>query len=144
MIELLVLDFDGVCTFSASELVDRAGVTLAATVRPQAEEVVTLAQERGVAVAILSNELSRGWIDDVPLLGAVDHVVCCSDNGIYKPDRRAFQRCALLAGVLPEQTLVVDDHPDNVTVAASLGMEAILFDLGLNDPWLPVNRMFDD
>ncbi len=145
MIELLVLDFDGVCTYSAAELIGRgAARTLADAVRPEVEDLVQAIRRGGVAVAVLSNELSQDWIADVPLLAAVDHVVCCSDNGIFKPDRRAFQRCVLLAGVSPESTAVVDDSRDNVTVAGSLGMTAILFDASLDDPWKPVKELFDD
>lgn len=144
MIELLVLDFDGVCTYSASELIERGSAQpLAGAVRPEAEGVVASAQNQGIAVAVLSNELSQDWISDVPLLAAVEYVVCCSDNGIYKPDRRAFQRCALLAGVRPKHTVVVDDHPDNVNVAASLGMTAVLFESALEDPWKQVKELLD-
>lgn len=125
---LLILDFDGVCTLSADELVARGELTaLAETIRPEVEAVVAAAQGAGVLVAVLSNELDRSWSAEVPLLQRVDLLVPCADNGIYKPDRRAFQRCLLLAGVAAEDTMLVDDDPDSVRVASSLAISARLF-----------------
>ncbi len=127
-VELLILDFAGVCTPSAAELIASGAPASAITIRPECESLVAQAQSAGVTVAILSNEISRDWIKDVPLLATVDHLVACSDNNIFKPDRRAFQRCLLLTGATAERTVVVDDTVDNITVAASLGMSTVLFD----------------
>ncbi len=128
-LQLLILDFEGVCTRSGAELASAdAPLSLAAAVRAEAEPIVLDAQQRGVLVMILSNEINPEWAATVPLLASVDRVVACSDNGIFKPDRRAFQRCLLLSGVAAENTLVVDDHPDNIAVANSLGMHTVLFD----------------
>ncbi len=126
-IELLILDFAGVCTPSASELrtIDAHGPI---PIRSGVSNVVTTAQEQGVTVVILSNEISTDWVLSEDLFRQVDHVVSCADNKIWKPDRRAFQRCLLLVGCDAEQTLVVDDQVDNVTVAESLGMRTVHFD----------------
>ncbi len=127
---LLILDFDGVCTYSHDEILSK-GIdvgTIENLIRPAVPDLVSAAQRAGVVVAVLSNDLPRSWIDDLDLLQNVDHVVLCSDNGILKPDRRAFQRCLLLTGSRAEHTVVVDDRRDNVTVAASLGMTAFHFD----------------
>ncbi len=126
-IRLLILDFDGVCTPSAAEHGCDEVVRELAT-RPEADDVVADAQRRGIVVAVLSNELDPAWIDELELLQTVDHVVNCADNRVFKPDRRAFQRCTLLTGARADETLVVDDQPDNVAVAQSLGMMAVLFD----------------
>lgn len=93
-----------------------------------AVSTIELAQSVGVQVAVLSNEIGADWAKEYPVLELVDHVVNCADNGIYKPDRRAFQRCLLLSDSRAERTLVVDDHRDNTTVAESLGMQVVLFD----------------
>jgi len=127
-VELLILDFAGVCTPSAAELITSGSGTSAISIRPECEAVVRAAQASGITLAILSNEISRDWADNVPLLSTVDHVVACSDNNIFKPDRRAFQRCLLLTGAEAERTLVVDDSSDNITVASSLGMKTVRFD----------------
>jgi HAD superfamily hydrolase (TIGR01509 family) len=135
---LLILDFDGVCTYNHREIVsNEIGVSdIQNLIRPGVSELINMAQARGVVVAVLSNDLPPSWVDELELLQRVDHVVICSDNGILKPDRRAFQRCLLLSGIEAENTVLVDDHADNVTVAGSLGMEAFHFDAGF--AWTPV------
>jgi len=126
-VDLLVLDFAGVCTPTSSiESLHLADPTGRISTREEITSLVAEARPQGVLIAILSNEISTDW--DVELFDQVDHVVNCADNQIFKPDRRAFQRCTLLTGVSPERSLVVDDHPDNITVAASLGMKTVLFD----------------
>lgn len=137
--DLLILDFDGVCTRPMREQVAHANDRPA---RAEALEVVTAAQQRGLTTVVLSNEIDAAWADHFPVLAAVDHVVSCADNRIYKPDRRAFQRCLLLTGAAAERTIVVDDEEDNVTVAQSLGMSVVRFDAG--EParsWAAVQRL---
>ena len=97
-------------------------------IRPGIRSLVDEAQHHGVIVAILSNEISEAWELSDDVFSIVDHVVACSDNRIFKPDRRAFQRCLLLADRSAAETLVVDDEPDNIAVAASLGMRTVRFD----------------
>ena len=122
-LDLLILDFDGVCT---PPMTAGLGREAAEPWLQGAVSTVELAQSTGVQVAVLSNEIRAQWATEYPVLEIVDHVVNCADNGIYKPDRRAFQRCLLLSGSRAEHTLVVDDDPDNATVAESLGMHACL------------------
>lgn len=128
-VELLILDFAGVCTPSASAyLASGERATGSMVAHPGCEELIRRAQRAGVTVMILSNEISADWEASLPLLSVVDRVIACSDNNIYKPDRRAFLRCVLLSDATAERTLVVDDEPDNITVAESLGMQTVLFD----------------
>jgi putative hydrolase of the HAD superfamily len=124
-IALLILDFSGVCTRSATEIVADPEAPIA---RPEALDLVRSVRAAGVTTVILSNELDPDWVDEHPVLAAVDHVVSCAGNRIFKPDRRAFQRCLLLSGKTAEATLVVDDEADNVTAAQALGMDTVLFD----------------
>jgi len=129
-ISLLILDFDGVCVRGLGEAVssDSYATDDASVARPEMSLLVATARERGTVTVILSNEINTSWSTEFPILERVDHVVNCADNGILKPDRRAFQRCLLLTGKNAESALVVDDDPDNVNVAESLGMRSILFD----------------
>jgi FMN phosphatase YigB (HAD superfamily) len=123
--DLLILDFEGVCTPTVSQRIADPDLPLE---HAAAQRVVERARSAGLTVVILSNEIDPGWIATHPVLADADHIVNCADNRIFKPDRRAFQRCLLLSGATAERTLVVDDDPDNVTVAASLGMTALRFD----------------
>lgn len=141
-VELLILDFAGVCSPSAAQLIASGeSPTPEIVVDDACVNLVQRVQHRGVIVAILSNEISPDWSTSVPLLSTVDHVVACSDNNIYKPDRRAFQRCLLLTGSAAERTLVVDDEADNITVAASLGMLTVLFNPSdAEESWIRVGE----
>lgn len=121
-----MLDFAGVCTFGTGEL--EAPVSLAESIRPRCTALVADAQRAGITVAILSNEVSHEWAESVPLLRQVDHVIACTDNGILKPDRRAFERALYVTGVTAKHAFVVDDDADNVRAAASLGMQTVHFD----------------
>ncbi len=114
--ELLVLDVGGVC-------IDEEGAT-----DPTVAGVIDAAKERGLTVAVLSNELDNATIATHPLLQRVDHVVSCN-RGIQKPDRRAFQRVLLLTGIDADRTLVVDDAGDNVRGAQAAGTTALHFDV---------------
>ena len=122
--DLLLLDYGGVCTPSHDEYL--AGT--ANEVRPECLAVVSAARDAGVVVAILSNELASEWIERNPVLREADHVISCSDNRIYKPDRRAYQRVLLVTGASADRTLYVDDEPDNIAGASGVGMETMHFD----------------
>lgn len=114
---LLVLDFDGVCFDRSRREID-----------PEAIGVVDDARRHGIVVAVLSNELDDATIASTPLLDDVDHVVVCA-AGIQKPDRRAFQRVMLHAGIDADRTVVVDDSEVNVRGAAAAGASALAFDV---------------
>ncbi len=124
--DLLVVDFGGVCTPTHEEFL--AGSRPPASIRPGAVAVVSAARDLGMIVAVLSNELDPAWAADMPLLRMMDHVVSCTDNGILKPDRRAYERVLLLTGASAQRTLFVDDDPDNVVAAAAVGLQTIRFD----------------
>ena len=127
--DLLILDYGGVCTLSHREVVE----TTVRSDRFNAERsecltFVLAAQALEMQVAVLSNEIDREWVKHSDVLARVDHVIACSDNGILKPDRRAYQRALLVSGCAPERTLFVDDEIDNVRGAQGAGLAAILFD----------------
>ncbi len=128
-VELLILDFHGVC------LDPRAG-----TIDPVAKAVVSECSPLGLPVAVLSNELDGHTIQSTPLLQQVDHVVSCT-TGIQKPDRRAFERVIRLVGVAPEHAVVVDDQPINARGAQAAGAASIWFDVDDREAsWASVRR----
>ncbi len=139
MTAALILDFDGVCTKSSGELIasqihgrDSGDAStsrqLSEVIRPEAVHAMATAQAIGLTTVILSNELERAWLVGLELTDVTDHTIIGSDNGIFKPDRRAFQRCLLVTGCRANQTLLVDDNLDNIAVADSLGMRTVHFD----------------
>jgi FMN phosphatase YigB (HAD superfamily) len=127
--DLLILDYAGVCTRSHHEiLAARQPASDQPFERAEGLAMVRSAQAAGMTVVVLSNEIDRAWIADSPLLSAVDAVLACTDNGIFKPDRRAYQRALLATGCAANRTLVVDDELDNVLGARGAGLDAIVFD----------------
>jgi len=131
--DLLVLDYGGVCTPSHREYLaaDRDGIDIE-HIRPECRDLVRQVSDAGISVVILSNEIDATAAGRSELPEGIDHVIACTDNGILKPDRRAFQRALLVGGCEPGRTLVVDDDDDNVRSARLLGIEAVEFDV--DDP----------
>jgi putative hydrolase of the HAD superfamily len=127
--DLLVLDYGGVCTLSHRELADGPVVDPVNAERDESLRAVLAAQAAGLKVVILSNEVDRAWAEHSPVLAQVDHILPCTDNGILKPDRRAYQRALLVTGCRADRSLFVDDEIDNVRGAQAAGLEAILFDI---------------
>jgi FMN phosphatase YigB (HAD superfamily) len=138
--DLLVLDYAGVCTRSHHEiLAARQPPSDQPVERAEGLAMVRSAQAAGMRVVVLSNEIDQAWIPNSPLLSSVDTVLACTDNGILKPDRRAYQRALLATGCTANRALFVDDDADNVRGARGAGLDAIVFDT--NDPagsWIAV------
>jgi putative hydrolase of the HAD superfamily len=137
--DLLILDYGGVCTLSHAEFLDHIGSDTSGD-RPGSLAAIARAHAAGITVVVLSNEIDQSWITNSAVLSQVDHVLACADNGIFKPDRRAFQRAALVTGCAADRTLVVDDEIDNVRGAQAAGMTALLFDTANpEDSWESVD-----
>ena len=123
---VIVLDFDGVCTPTAGEFIEADGPL--GTLRPGLESVIDTLRGRGSAIALLSNDFDRQWMVEINGFPQFDHVFVGSDNQIFKPDRRAFQRVLLTVGCDPNDCLVVDDDETNCRVARSIGCRTVRFD----------------
>lgn len=124
VIRVVVFDYDGVCTPSHQEFLSGA----VDPVRPELSAVVTELRERGCAIVLLSNEFDRAWLSSTDGMPTFDHVFVGSDNGICKPDRRAFQRALLATDCPAGACLVVDDDETNVVSARSIGCQGVVFD----------------
>ncbi len=120
------IDFEGVCTPSSNELIANPGGLEA--LRSELPSVIARFRDRGTQIALFSNEFDRCWIDEIEGFPAFDHIFVGSDNRIFKPDRRAFQRVLLTVGCDAHLCLVVDDDETNCRVARSIGCQAIHFD----------------
>jgi putative hydrolase of the HAD superfamily len=80
-------------------------------------------------LAVLSNSppgLAR-WLNDWQLLQFFDVVFCSGDEGIAKPDPRAFRATIERLGVEPHESLFVDDTLQHVETARALGLHAVVF-----------------
>jgi len=80
-------------------------------------------------LAVLSNSppgLTR-CLDSWNILDLFDVVFCSGDEGIVKPDPRAFARTLERLEVKPEEALFIDDTPEHVEAARALGLRSTLF-----------------
>jgi putative hydrolase of the HAD superfamily len=80
-------------------------------------------------LAVLSNSppgLAR-WLDDWGMLDLFDVVFCSGDEGIVKPDPRAFLLTLERLGIRPEEAVFVDDTLEHVEEARALGLRGIAF-----------------
>jgi len=60
-------------------------------------------------------------------LRALDGTVVSSQEGVIKPDPEIFRRLFERFGLVPEQTVFIDDVEQNITAARALGMQTVLF-----------------
>jgi len=125
--DVVVFDYEGVCTPSSREFIEHERGELR-PLRPELCGVIEELRIRGAALVLLSNEFDREWVAAIEDFPHFDHILVGSDNRIFKPDRRAFQRVLHVLGCQPTACLMVDDDETNVRVARSIGCEAIQFD----------------
>jgi putative hydrolase of the HAD superfamily len=99
--------------------------------RPNLEVIRIIGKLKGACrLAVLSNSPSglRRWLAD----WRIDHhfhvIFCSGDEGIAKPDPRAYLQTLDRLAVAPERAVFVDDAPENVQAARRIGLHAILFE----------------
>lgn len=105
---------------------------LVSTPVPGAFTALRWCKERGLAVVLVTNTLSRGddevWEDwrRFGLADAIDAVVSSHSCGWQKPHRRIFERALELAGARPDEAFMVGDRLDaDVAGAARMGMRSV-------------------
>lgn len=89
-----------------------------------------LRQSRGTyKTGLISNAWSglRPWILREKFDDAFDHMVISAEAGFAKPDPRIYHLAMEKLGVLPEESIFVDDVQKNIDAANNLGMKGILF-----------------
>lgn len=104
-----------------------------AAMTPRAEvlDVVRLAAGRGQVSlltnngALVSAHLTELAPDLVPLFG--EHLFTSSDYGVRKPDPAVFVRAMERYAASPAETFFVDDLPENIAGAVSVGITAHLY-----------------
>ena len=80
-------------------------------------------------LAVLSNAppgLSQ-WLADWNVLNFFDVVFCSGDEGIAKPDPKAFELTLERLGFKPDEAVFIDDTREHVEAARKLGLQGILF-----------------
>jgi epoxide hydrolase-like predicted phosphatase len=80
-------------------------------------------------LAVLSNAppgLAK-WMAQWQILDLFDEVICSGDVGLFKPDPAIFRLMLDRLGVAPHEAIFVDDRPEHVEAARSLGILGIQF-----------------
>jgi putative hydrolase of the HAD superfamily len=80
-------------------------------------------------LAVLSNAPPGlpGWLADWSVLELFDLVFCSGDEGVAKPEPRAFELTLERLGVAPGEAVFVDDTLGHVEAARALGLHGIHF-----------------
>ena len=94
------------------------------------EELVRDLKEAGYRLYVLSN-MSREFIDYLrrfPVYGLFDGEVVSCEELCVKPEPRIYEILLDRYGLLPSETLFIDDRPANIDTARQLGIGGFLFD----------------
>lgn len=96
---------------------------------PQAEALLRGLKAQGLRVGVLSNTLPslRESLAYHGLAPYVDGFFASCALGVAKPDPKAFLLALEGLGLAPEETLYLDDDPENVEAARRLGLRAELY-----------------
>jgi putative hydrolase of the HAD superfamily len=73
-----------------------------------------------------TNEMHWGFLEEEYRLGARVHGVMTSfQAGAMKPDAAIYQKLEEVFGLSPEETLLIDDMPENIEAALARGWQGI-------------------
>ena len=94
-------------------------------------QLVKLVRDKyGVRVFLLSNisEYFVSHSNEIPELSLFEKCIFSSQCGFVKPSQQIFAHLCKACGILPEETVFVDDNPSNITGAEAYGITGYLFD----------------
>ena len=94
------------------------------------ELVVDIKEKYGVRLLLLSN-ISRYFAehaDEIPILSLFEKCIFSSVCKKTKPNRDIFEHLCLSCGILPEETLFIDDSEKNINGAQAYGLKGYVFD----------------
>ena len=96
----------------------------------------------GYKLAVLSNHPQglAQWLSDWEIFDLFDVVYCSGDEGMAKPDPAVYNLTLKRLGILPHESIFIDDTIGHVKAAQSLGIHAILF-TGSERLKLELNRL---
>lgn len=97
---------------------------------PGSEDLVAELKEAGVRLLGLTNWSAETYHHAqaaAPAVGLLEDVMVSGREGLAKPDPALFARLIDRYGLVPAQTVFVDDSPANIAAAADAGLETVLF-----------------
>lgn len=93
---------------------------------PATIELVESLRAEGRPVGLLSNSFGDDCYTGFDLHAMFDAVTISGEIGIRKPSRRAYQIACDNLGVVPEETVMVDDLEQNIAAAARVGIAGVV------------------
>ena len=93
-------------------------------------EVVEWLREKGVRLFLLSNagHYLANHHDHFSILKGFEACLFSAPLGMLKPDEKIYRHVCDTYGLVPEETLFIDDNAANVAGARAAGLHAYLFD----------------
>lgn len=86
-------------------------------------------KKEGLLIGMITNGFTNFQTDNIRALGIAEYfdvILISEKEGIWKPDKRIFDRALTLLSVKAEQAVFVGDHPLNDVVAsAKSGMKSV-------------------
>ena len=94
------------------------------------ELVAHLRDEKGMRVFLLSNICTyfAAHENEIPVLAEFEKRIYSAVAGRVKPNRDIFEYLCDTCGILPEETVFVDDNAANIAGADAFGIHGYLFD----------------
>lgn len=112
---------------------------------PLSVEWVQQLHSTGVRFALLSNmplELKNYLVANLDLFSSFEHLVFSCDVHRVKPEPEIYQHCLGLLQLSPHEVLFLDDKPENVEGATTLGIHGLIFDSAENT-LVKIREQFD-
>lgn len=97
---------------------------------PGMEEIVCDVKKAGKKLYLLSNfnQRLRSEQNYIPALKHFDALVISGEIKTVKPDRAIYEYLLSKYDLSPEESLFIDDNPNNIAMGESLGIKGYLFD----------------
>jgi putative hydrolase of the HAD superfamily len=106
--------------------------TEAELVRPEAAALIHDAKAAGIRVGLHTNDLTSfhdpEWIERMGVLREFEVMVEGRTDGVYKPDREAFELMIERMGIPAADIVFIDDQPVNLEGARRVGMICVHLD----------------
>jgi epoxide hydrolase-like predicted phosphatase len=91
-------------------------------------DLIRSLKKQKYVIGLLSNDsvhLKQKLKSHLGIYHLFDAVVISADIGVMKPDPQAYLAVAQRLGVKPEESIFIDDNPDNIKGAQTVGMKTI-------------------
>ena len=95
--------------------------------RPKAEMPYMMPKLATLAILRWSEETFSQVRYVYPVLGLMEDMVISGIEHVMKPDHRIFELALKRFGIKADETVFIDDNPNNVKAACEVGIHGVLF-----------------